>query len=246
VTDLTALLDSDDPARRVAVAEGFWKRGLRQPLLDRADDEAIYPFAIRALADGPPDLTGFNTLATLRPNETHRRLWSEMVLKLASRIPPGDLLAADDVLRSVAYVDVALRRDMLLQAAAQPHDAFAIATRLAIAERLAPMLLDLGEAARAHELLSALNGAAGSSPALAVPRFQAAALTGHYDVAARVQPDAEAWVNLLSREFERGNPACPRLLDEIVRRFSAQLAPAAATRLRDIGRALENGEPPQG
>ncbi len=246
IGDLTALLDHDDPARRAAVAEGFWKRGLRQPLIDRAVDEAVYPFAIRAIADGPADLPAFSLLAGMRPPESHRRLWSEVVLRFAARLPPNDLLAIDDVLRNIAYADVALRRDLLLQAAAQPRDALAATSRLKIVERLAPMLIDLGEAGRAYELIVSINGAAATAPALAVPRFQAAALTGHFDLAAQVQPDAEVWISLLTREFERGNPACPRLHDEIVRRFSSQLSPASMARLNEIGQALEAGEHPQG
>jgi hypothetical protein len=243
--DLTVLLDDDNPARRAAVAEGFFRRGLRQPLLDRSGDEAIYPFVIRAIADGPADLPAFTMLAGLEPPEAHRRLWGEMVLKMASRLPADDLLIIDEVLRSIAYADVALRRDLMAQAVARPRDAISSETRTRIVERLAPMLIDLGEAARAHELLESLNGNT-ASPTLRVPRFQAAALTGHYDLAAQIQPDPAQWVSLLAREFERGNPATVRLHDEIARRFGEQLTPADAQRLQEIGLALETGDGQRG
>jgi hypothetical protein len=245
VADLTALLDNDDPARRTAVAEGFYRRGLRQPLLDRSGDEAIYPFVIRAVADGPADLPAFSMLAGLQPPEAHRRLWGEMVLRMASRLPADELLTIDEVLRSIAYADVALRRDLMAQAVARPRDAISSETRAKIAERLAPMLIDLGEAARAHELLESLNGNA-AAPTLRVVRFQAAALTGHYELAAQIQPDPTPWVSLLGREFELGNPATARLHDEITRRFGEQLAPADAQRLQEIGLALEAGDGQRG
>jgi hypothetical protein len=245
IQDLIAVLNDAEPARRAAVAEGFWRRGLKQPLVDRADDQAIYPFAIRAIADGPAELPAFSLLAALRPPDSHRRLWCEMVLKLAARLPTTDVLAADDALRAIAYADVALRRDLLLQAAAQ-RNGTAAAARIKIVERLAPMLIELGEAGRAHELINGLNGSAATSVALAVPRFQAAALTGHYDLAAQVQSAPDAWVDLLVSEFARDNPACPRLHDEILRRFAAQLSPDDLARVTEIGQALEGGEQPQG
>lgn len=242
VIDLTELLDGGDRDLRAAVAEGFWKRGLRQPLIDRAYDDAVYPFALRALADGPADLASFNLLIGLKPSEPERRLWAEMVVRLASRLQPADLPTAEDSLRNLAYADAALRRDVLLAGAALPRDTLPAPQRMQIVERLAPVLLELGEAQRAWDLLESLNGAASSNPALRVVQFQAAALTGHYDRAAAIQNDSAAWVSLLGREVEKHNPACPRLHDEIMRRYGETLSPADRQRMSELATTLQGGE----
>lgn len=244
VIDLTALLDGEDSKLRSAVAEGFWKRGLRQPLIDRADDSAVYPFAIRALADGPAELANFNLLISLQPADANKRLWNEMVVRLASRLQPADLPAADDSLRNLAYADASLRRDVLIAGAALPRDTLPAAERLHIIERLAPVLIDLGDATRAWELLESLNGAAATSPSLRVAQFQAAALTGHFERASQVQNEPDAWVSLLDREAQRSqnSSACARLYDEIVRRFGDVLKPADLQRLNEIKSTLSGGD----
>lgn len=242
VVDLTLVLDGEDRRLRGAVAEGFCKRGLRQPLIDRADDEAIYPFAIRALADGPADLAAFNLLVGMKPADSNKRLWSEMVIKLASRLQPADLPAADDALKNLAYADAGLRRDAMIGAAALPRDTLPAADRLRIVERLAPLLIDLGDAVRAWDILETLSSSPSVTPSLRVVHFQAAALTGHFDRAAQMQGDPAAWIALLARETQRGNPACPRLYDEVVRRFATDLGLQDRQRLSDIGAALHRGE----
>jgi len=239
ILDLTEVLDGDDSRLRAAVAEGYWKRPLRQPLVDRADDEVIYPFAIRAVADGPADLAAFNTLVALKPSEANRALWNEMVVRLASRMQPAEILAADDSLRALAYADARLRRDVL-SSVGLARETLGAADRMGIIERLAPLLIDLGDATRAWELLESLNGSA--LGALRVVHFQAAVLTGHYDRAATLQPDSAAWISLLGREVDRGNPVCLRLYDEIQRRFAEVLGPPDLQTLADIRAKLPGGQ----
>lgn len=239
VVDLTAILDGDDRRLRAAVAEGFWKRSLRQPLLDRADDDAVYPFAIRAVADGPADLPSFNTLIALRPADAHGPLWNEMVVHLASRLQPVDIPAADESLRTLAYADARLRRDVLMSVSLV-RESIAATDRMRIIERLAPLLMDLGEAARAWELLDSLDGSAPAT--LRVVAFQAAAVTGHFDRAAAIQPDHAAWISLLGREAEKRNPACSRLHDEVMRRFGDVLSLQDRQALSDIRGTLPGGQ----
>jgi hypothetical protein len=247
-SDLTAILDHEDRQLRSAVAEGLWKRGLRQPLIDRAADASIYPFAIRAVADGPADLANFNLLIGLRPADANRRLWREMVVRLASRLTASLLLSADDALAALAYADASLRRDVLNTAFAQPRDALQPDQRLRVIERLAPLLIELGESPRAWDLIESLNGAA-STPTLQPARFQAAALTGHYDLAAQLQPDLAAWLDLLDRESQRAHGAegawevaCARLYDEIVRRFANDLQQTDREQLEKVRGRLHSHE----
>jgi hypothetical protein len=157
-----------------------------------------------------------------------------MVLKLASRLKPVDLPAADEALRLLAYADLPLRRDVLLASTVLQRDTLPAADRVRIIERLAPLLIDLGDATRAWDLLESLNGTTLASPGLRVPRFQAAVLTGHFDRASQVDDDAASWISLLSREAERSNPMCVRIYDEIVRRFGDSLDTEAQNRLSEI------------
>jgi HEAT repeat protein len=224
IAALTTLLDDESQSLRSAVAEGFAARGLRQPLIDRADDPAIFPLAVQSLAQGPADLGTFRLLAGLQPLPSQYPVWAQAVLQLARQLPPKQLLAADDVLSGFAYSDLALRRDVLNLAVAAPRDELAEA-RHATVVRLAPILIDLGDAARAFELIEGLNGDP-STPELAAVRFQAAALSGHYERAAAIQGNATAWVALLESAASRDLAAATPLRDEIERRFADSMLDA--------------------
>jgi hypothetical protein len=218
-----SLLESDDPAMRSAVAEGFARRGARQPLLDRADDPAIYPHAVRVVAQGDAALSNFRQLAALRPPDGLHDVWAEAVRKLAARLPIGDLLDADLALSETGYAPPELRVEVLSRAMTNnTDDAYPAEMQAALLVRLAPLLMQTSRAAEADELLSQLNGAA-TSPALLKVQFRAAALAGRSEAAAEYSRDPMAWIQLLSWIAPFDSQAAHALREEIERRFTGQL-----------------------
>lgn len=239
VTELVRLLDGDDEVMRRRVAEGLYRRGYAQPLVQRAPDAIIYPFAVRALASEPIDLTTFRTLVLLTPNEQHRRQWYEAVEQAIGQLAPEQLLQADDVLASVPGNEAGLRIAALRRGADLPPGDISPHERERIVLRLARLLLDVQQPAAAHELLASLNGEQESAGARLI-RFEAAALAGEYDAAALLSPTPQQWLELLYRIESSDPDAAIALHDEIIRRFHAELAEEHEIELEAVQRRLQS------
>jgi hypothetical protein len=216
------LLDDPRPEVRAAVAEGLCTRDRCDPVLDRAADETVYPFALRSLANGPADLASFERLVALRPSAANRAAWEEAVRDVAARLDPNRLVEADRTLAATEYADVALRTLVLTPAAVNAPEGLALEQRVELLLRLTPMLIEQGEALRAHEILDDLNGTV-DSPELTEWRFRAAALTGHYDDAALIHDDPGKWIELLDQLAPNDAEAALRLREAISRRFQDRL-----------------------
>lgn len=224
------LLDEDDPALRHAVAEGFQHRDLRRPLLDRAHDEVIYPFAVRSLLKDPVDMSSFlNALALAPATEAGRAVWSDTVLKLAAKLPPDQIIEIDDMLAAqlaggpgTQSITPQLRAGVLGRARTLPAEAVSAAVRVELLTRLAQQLLLLNQPQQAHEAMEGTNGRQLSDEAARV-KFEAAARAGHYALAAQLQPLPEPWIALLALLADRDVVAAITLRDEIGRRFGDQL-----------------------
>ncbi|MCP3902976.1 MAG: hypothetical protein GY715_05005 [Planctomycetes bacterium] len=231
------LLDDPDANLRRAVAEGLRARGLEEPLLARADDEAIYPSAVGVLADGPPELARFERLVAMRRaegNGTER--WSEAVRTLASRLDASMLLAADDMLAKVENGHTNLRVFVLVRAGLD-RDTMPPEIRGAILGRVTPLLIEQNNALRAFELIEHFEGAA-VNPGLPAAKFQAALLAGRYDAAERIHPEPAAWIVLLGELDESDRVVAIRLHEEIKRRFADRLDGTAGDALRAATRNL--------
>jgi hypothetical protein len=218
--DMTALLDSDDRAMRVAVAEGFARRGMRQPLLDRADDPDVFAFAVNAIVHGEPTLANFTLLARLNPPESQTQMWLDGLQVLADRLGPLNVISVDDLLASISGVSRAHRQTILLKALEAPSEQLGEA-RSKIIVRVVPLLLEHGQPTRAHDLLESIP-VTGTAQVQAL-RFKAAVLSGHYDAAANLNADPREWLALLSTIVERDATAATPLRDEIERRFAGKL-----------------------
>ncbi|MHC4948202.1 MAG: hypothetical protein ACYTG1_08060 [Planctomycetota bacterium] len=221
--EIAARLDSEDPALRAAVAEGFAAAGRLGPLLEHASDETIYPFAADALARGPATLARMEQLVTLAPPARVRRSWTAAVLRLAAQLDADDLVETEQLLAAAPHGDARIRRDVLQLAVDLPADQLATDRRIEAIGRLGQLLLDLDEANRAHELLAGLNGVDADSPIRRL-RFRAAVLAGRFDAAAAMEPDAATWVELLAELATARPAAAPALRAEIERRFAAGLS----------------------
>lgn len=217
---LTALLDGPEPALCAAVAEGLCQRGLREPLIQRASNPDIYPFAVRAIAEGPMELPALRRLIAIMPENGNRQTWIEASVKVCSGLPPHDLLAADDLLLATPNVDASVRLALLDRGSMLPREQLNNDDRAKLAARYAPLLIERGEAARAHALLESMGC---NDQRLTELCFEAAALSGNYDKASQVHETAAAWVTLLVDVARRDLFQAEPLLNEITRRFEGRL-----------------------
>lgn len=238
VQSLLEELDGGEVSLRRRIAEGLAHRGHQQPLLDRADDPAVFPFAIYALLESNHDLTTFRTLVSLSPMEPHQQAWSEAVESVAASLPPDVLIQADDVVQAAASVNLSLRARLLEHAVNRPADELPDDVLHTLSTRLARVLLDLERPGEAYELLAADNGEA-SSQATTLLHFEAAALAGEYDAAADIAQGPSMWLELLAR-IEQVNPAAAlELHDEIVQRFDEELSAERKAELDELRQRLQ-------
>lgn len=235
VAELTNRLDDDDVEQRAAVAEGFAKRGLRQPLIDRVDDAVIFPHAVRAVADGSGDLSAFAMMAGWKPLEQLKDVWIEGLTKLATKLPNDQLLAADDVLVGTANGVTTIRILLLSKASSLTREHLTADARRTVIQRLAPLLIETGEAARAFGLLDGVNCQQLEWQSIC---FRASALSGHFDRAVEVQNDSAAWVALLAEAAQRDLATAAPLCQEIARRFEGRLTPRDQTIVDDVSQRL--------
>jgi hypothetical protein len=218
---LLEALDDPDPQRRAAVAAGLAHRGRKDPLVARAADETIYPFAVLAITWGEPSLARIQELLRLPPRPAQRQAWAEGIREVVGGLSPADVLVADDQLKGVVDVDPALRRDVLARVAALPPDALPDADRIIVLERLVPLHLALGEAPLAQALLEAFP--LRETDPLAGLRLEAALRAQRYARAAELDGDPVAWIKVLERLAVDHADEARVLRDEIARRFAAQL-----------------------
>lgn len=223
--DLIALLDSAEPDHRAAIAEGLVARGMRQPLLDRANDAVIYPYALQSVAAEAPTLSNFRVIIGLAPPEGMTDLWSESVRQLARNADPEPdvIIEADRLLERAPYADARLRQMVLLRAAVLPPDAMLPEQRAQILRRLTPILFELREALRAYELLETM-GDLTNYPELATLKFTAALRAGRFENAFEMQPDPSQWIAEMGAIAGPRPELAERIRGEILRRFEGNLS----------------------
>jgi hypothetical protein len=241
---VTGLLDSGSPDMKRAVSQGLAWAGDREPLLARASDTEVYPFAVAVLTRGRADLATLGTLAELTPPPQHRQAWSGAVLQVAGGLAPADLLAADDLLASKG-VRPAVRAGVLARTADLAPDAIASERRGELLARLTELLIASGEYQRAFEVSQRLTGSPPTA-ALAQLKFRAAVLAAHYDDAVAISGTPRVWVDAFARVVEEHPQPARALGAEIDRRFhldeqTRSIFETAKGRLTP--EALSNGTP---
>ncbi len=238
--EIESLLDGSEPVMRRAVAEAFLRRSLQQPLLERSNDEVIYPFAVRALARGDVDMNAARQVLAMPPiSEAARTAWNEALVTIAGRLPTSAILELDDLLAGqTSIVSLAqLRTDVLAKAREVMPESTLPELRVKVLTRLAQQLLLLDNAIAAHEVMESVNGLALDEESRKV-RFEAAALSGNYDIAAQLEAEPAAWLHLLAALATGRRPAAINLRDEIDRRFGGRLDEALQADFEQLSELL--------
>ncbi len=255
---VAALLDSPDRAVRRAAAESMRLRGRADSLRARAGDEAIYPILVRALAESATTIDRFRELVDLEPPTPELAADRISAVRRAlAKLVPTDLAAADELLRLRPWCDDRLRLEGLARVPELPPSALPPAIRRDLLLRLATTQIRIGDARTALATLDRLAGTQAAQPtsdasAAAVSedielrnlRFQAAALSGQFEIAAALDTNAESWVTLLTEAWKRKSVAAGPLADEISRRFRGQFSDGAREQFdamaTDIRETLRN------
>jgi hypothetical protein len=221
IEPLEALLDGDNDPLRLAVADGFTRRGFRRPLLDRAEVVAIYPFAVRVLSNGTATLNDLESLLQLPPPRTQERAWEDGVRRIVRALPATQCLAIDDLLTSFGYVPPAVRRDALDRALTVENNGPSSTDREEIFYRLMQIFLANDQPDEAYRRLSELNGNAGAR--LVELRFKAALATARFDEAFTINNTPLAWIRQLEILAGLNAERALALAEEIKRRFAGRI-----------------------
>jgi hypothetical protein len=234
LANVQVLLDASDAAVRTGAAEGLLVRGVRRPLLERADDPAIYPSVIAALAEGEASPVTLAALVAKPPPEASRAAWNAALASLLRRLAVEDLLEADRLLEPLSAVEprtriVGLERIALNARSASSADEAADGLR-----RLVEVQLDAGRIGDAIAFLEGLKPVRGEP--LHAALFRAEALAGNYADAAILEPDSAPWLALVDELADRGLPAAGPLAEQAATRFGSSLPAAVREGLERIRR----------
>ena len=247
---LEALLDNADAGMRQAVAQGLAWAGARDLLVVRADREELFPFAVGVLASGEADLKTFELLARLKAPPAHTKQWERAVVGLAHRLDAAELLAADDLLATMAHVSLRLRAEALGQVA-DPASGDSLAHRAPILVRLADLQLGTGDYEGAYQTTLKLADSPVTA-ALAQLKFRAALLAQRFDEASTLSAAPRVWVNMFQQLAADQPRVAEALAAEIERRFTLSdedrtIFEAARRRLtqhaQEARRAVTRGSP---
>lgn len=219
---LEGMLDGGPIELRSAIADGFTIIGRAAPLVARAQDPVMYPFALRATANGKSDLESLQKVIALTPPEQHRAAWATEVRNIASRLPLELVITADDVIAGLPGIDARARLQLLQRAIERPAGELPAALRRAVMLRAAELALAVDEPTRALELLDQLGPQRTDQEAQALG-LRAAVLAGQFDRAQQIDDDPRRWIELLRGLVELDDSAAIALQSEIEDRFLAQM-----------------------
>ncbi|MBT5382582.1 MAG: hypothetical protein HOL13_07060 [Phycisphaerae bacterium] len=226
VAMLEVRLDDDDSNWRAAIAAAFYTRGEFGPLMTRSGDQAVYPFALRAISSGS-DLNTLEAISTLTPPVPHEPLWLQALLEAASRVD-ADALRIDDILASLPTITPAQRAAILQERFAA--DQIAEQDLAAIAKRLGPLVLQSGDPRAVVAVIDHVPASRIDDELLAL-KFEAAIRGRMYDEAAAIQAEPVAWI-IAFEQLQAAQPEAADLVrSEIVRRFEDTLDTTMRARL---------------
>lgn len=226
-----------DESLRTGAAEGMRRAGRRRALVERAAaDSVIYPVAVASIADQPASPAVVAALLELPPKPEQAEAWNAAMTRVLSGLPARDLLAADERLAPLAFVAPMTRRAGLRAAIAAPLNGSDPGLRSDLIARLADLLIEQGASREVLTLLADERGR--ETPALKARYFRAAVFENEYEMAARIEPAAAAWISLLQSLVPQSPRAARPLVDEINHRFGSALSPTEKEQLAALERSL--------
>jgi hypothetical protein len=243
---LTALLDAANADLRRGAAEGLRRRGIRRPIYERASDPAMYGPLLAALGEEPAGLATLEQFAKAVPPADAVGDWNAAVARVVREMPLADLLAADRLLEPLRHAELRTRlaglaRFTTAQRAGLPRSDLDAGLR-----RFVDASIAAERAADAIAVLGELDPKPGDAALDAL--FRAHALTGNFREAARLAPNASAWIALLESVVADAARARP-IADEIALRFAADAPSSLLTQQEReqfalLRRSLPQSAPP--
>ena len=224
---LATLLDSDDPDTRVAIAKSLLQRGRRTVLIEHAEDELLYPFALQAASINGSD-TIAKVLELAPPTEALREQWMDTVMALAVRAPSNRILELDELVGATPHATDILRTRMLSGIIADRELEADLHQR--ILKRLIPMLLEQDAAASALTHIRGLPEGVMDDDLQAL-QFISAIRARLYDDASSMQGDPAMWILAYQDTLASRPESATDLRSEIARRFQDALTPEQRAQL---------------
>ena len=215
---LEAMLDAAAPELCQAIADGLAIIGRAAPLVARAQDPVIYPYALRVTANGKGDIETLRRVSALTPGEQHRDLWAAELRNAAGKVPHEQIMAADDLLADIAIIDGRTRVQLLQRAVDLPAGELPATLRRSVILRVSTLLLALNEPGRSLDLLDTL-GMHQTDEEVRVLSLRAAVLAGSFDRAQEIDDSPLEWIALLTRLVEADDQTAVALHREIEDRF---------------------------
>ncbi len=229
---LLGLLDGADPRVRKAIAEGWSRKGVLEPLEARSADPAVYAAVAQGILDTSPDLDGLDrVLALVRPAASDGDF--EAVLMRFVAIAPATMMIEADRRLEAATAPSAVRAELLRRATTATDGSVLPEARRTALRRRAMLLLQLDRPEDAADLLAA-EPILPEEPLFPI-LFEARLRAGRFERAATQRPEAEWWLAMLERFVEEKRElAAAALGAEIDRRFSESLSIEQVERLAEL------------
>ncbi len=239
---IVALVDSPIEAVQRGAAEAYRTLGRRELLHQHAGTPTVARVAVQAWADPEvsPNAVVIERLLELRPESpsdgpapadlgADLDTWRAAMVRVLEAMPTSQLAAVSERLRGAK--DLVEARLTALRRGTDDAS-LPTATRARLHVELAEALIEAGRPGEAAaELRTA--GVVQIDPDLQTRLFEMLLLAEEWDEAARLEPDAEAWMAVLDRRIATGDDSAESLLAEIERRFGADLDPDVLGELDD-------------
>ncbi len=249
---IVSLVDSPIEAVQRGAAEAYRTLGRRELLHQHAGTPTVARVAVQAWADAEvsPNALVIERLMELRPEapddapapadlSADLDSWRAAMVRVLEAMPVSQLLAVGERLRGAKdLVDArltALRRGT-------DDVALPVTTRTRLHVEIAEALVEAGRPGEAAAELRTAD-VVEIDRELQARLFEMLLLAEEWDEAARLEPEAEAWMAALDRRIAGGDQSADSLLAEIERRFGADLEPDVRGEL-DEARGRLAVEPP--